>query len=287
MRGIVFLVPGRVPEGPPGPTLDDVEAGLQLDGALARESGDRAFLNWAEIDAMARSGLFDFESHSLTHARVHTGPRLEGFVTPSARQGYDALDVPLIREDGRDLLAPDVPLGTPLFASDSRLSESLRFYEDPDLRRPCVAAVGGDEGFFAPRDWEARLRGLLAGKPVLGRRESSAERDAAIDRELRESKRLIEERLGKPVTHLCYPWHIAGESARRLAREAGYRTAFCGKVRGVPISRAGSDPLQFARLAEDYVELLPGRGREELSVVLQRKWARRLRRGRSKMPPSD
>ncbi|HSD29332.1 MAG TPA: polysaccharide deacetylase family protein [Vicinamibacteria bacterium] len=277
MKGIVFLVPGRVPEGAPGPTLDDVEDRRLPDEVLAPENGPGAFLNWGEVEAMAASGLFDFESHSLSHSRIHTGPRLAGFVTPRLRSGYDAFDLPLIHGDGRDLQGPDVPLGTPLFTSDSRLSDALRFFEDPGVRRACVEAVGGEESFFRARDWQTRLRGLVAGKTVTGRLESEAERNASIAHELRESKRLIEARVRKPVSHLCYPWHVSGESARRLAREAGYRTAFCGKVRGVPISRPGSDPLKIARLGEDYLELLPGRGREQLSVVLQRKWRRRLR----------
>jgi peptidoglycan/xylan/chitin deacetylase (PgdA/CDA1 family) len=290
MRGIVFLVPGRISEaGGLGPTLDDADAGPRPDPVLSRERGDGAFLSWAEVEAMSASGLFDFESHSLTHARVHTGPRVVGFMTPGLREGYPALDVPLVHEKGRDLLGPEVPLGTPLLASDSRLSEALRFFEDPQVRSACVDAVasGGAEGFFLQGDWEARLHRLVARETVMGRYESPAERDATIARELRESKRLIEERTGKPVTHLCYPWHVHGPSVRRLAREAGYRTAFCGKVRGVPISRVGSDPLEIARLGEDYVELLPGHGRDELSAILKRKWVRRLRGGRSKIPASE
>ena len=28
-------------------------------------------LSWEEIEALARSGVFDFQSHTLTHSRVH------------------------------------------------------------------------------------------------------------------------------------------------------------------------------------------------------------------------
>ena len=94
-----------------------------------------------------------------------------------------------------------------------------------------------------------------------------------------ESRRLIEERTGRTVVHLCYPWHAWGPTARRLARDAGYRTAFCGKVRGVPITLAGGDPLAIARIGEDYLELLPGRGRADLTTILRRKLDRRARRG--------
>jgi peptidoglycan/xylan/chitin deacetylase (PgdA/CDA1 family) len=106
--------------------------------------------------------------------------------------------------------------------------------------------------------------------------ESPAQREAAIRTELAESKRLIEERTDKPVVHLAYPWHASGPTARRLVRELGYRTAFSGKVPGVPITRAGGDPETVARIGEDYLELLPGRGRLSLSAILYRKLSRRL-----------
>jgi hypothetical protein len=62
----------------------------------------------------------------------------------------------------------------------------------------------------------------------------------------------------------------------RLAAATGYETAFAGKVPGVPITRPGGDLLSVARVGEDYVELLPGRGRATLAEVLRRKWSRRF-----------
>ena len=189
------------------------------------------------------------------------------------------MDVPLVADGSRDLLADEVPLGTPLLASAPRTSEELRFFEEPDLRTACVSAVaaGGGEAFFRNADWEAQLRRLVARQAIRGRVETPEERAAALRRELATARTVIEERTGRPVVHLCYPWHTAGPTARRLAHEVGYRTAFCGKVPGVVVSRAGSDPLAIARIGEDYVELLPGRGRVSLATVLRRKWARRLR----------
>jgi len=283
LKGVVFLVPGRMKEGGrPGPTWDDAETRrVAAAEVLSRESHDGAFLTWSETQALSASGLFDFQNHSLLHARVHTGPRLAGFMTPDLGKGYAAFDVPLLAADERDLTGPEVPLGTPLLASESRLSDALRFYEDPGSRLACIDLVAsqGAEGFFLDRNWETRLRRVAARHPRTGRFESPADRDAAIVKELGESKAIIEERTGKLVRHLCYPWHVSGQSARRTARDLGYRTAFCGKVRGVPISRPGSDPHRVARLGEDYVELLPGRGREDLTRILQRKWSRRLRGG--------
>ena len=87
---------------------------------------------------------------------------------------------------------------------------------------------------------------------------------------------MIEEHTNRPVIHLCHPWHVAGPTTLRLMREAGYRTAFAGKVAGVPLTAAGGDPYSIARIGEDYVELLPGEGRLSLGEVLRRKWRRRM-----------
>jgi peptidoglycan/xylan/chitin deacetylase (PgdA/CDA1 family) len=261
MRATVFLVPGRVPSHPP------------------RLAGERAaLLSWEEIATLVRGGLFDFQSHTLLHARVHTGPQLAGFVTPESQRGYAAFDQPLVRQDERDLLGTQAPLGTPLLRSAPRTSEELRFFEDEGVRAACVAAVadGGAEAFFDRSDWPFRLRHLMRGVRVGGRVETKQEQAAAIRRELVEARRLIEERTGRPVVHLCYPWHAAGATARALAAEAGYQTAFCGKVAGVPLTRPGGDLRSVARLGEDYLELLPGEGRTTLVQVLRRKWRRRF-----------
>ena len=264
MSGIVFLVPGRTPAGA---------------GATPDAPADTALLTWDQVEALSASGTFDFQSHTLHHSRIHVAPRVVGFMTPWMRTGYPAFDVPLVEREGRDLLAHDVPLGTPLLASEPRTSEALRFHEAESPRQACVEAVaaGGGEAFFERPGWERDLRRIAGdAKAWGGRLENPADREQAIRRELAEARELIERPTGRPVTHLCYPWHASGPTARRLAREAGYTTAFCGKVPGVPLTAPGGDPQAIARIGEDYVELLPGRGRARLLPVLRRKWSRRM-----------
>jgi len=127
MKGIVFVVPGRVPSR----------------SAPRLPAGDDTFLSWEEIAALARKGLLEFQSHTQRHARIHTAPEVVGFLTPEMRRGYAAMDVPLIDEKGADLLAADVPLGTPLLRSEPRTSEALRFREEPGDPSRMRAAGGG------------------------------------------------------------------------------------------------------------------------------------------------
>lgn len=280
MKAVVFLVPGRMVSraGPPAPTLADLEQGRVGPDAMARrEIGPDALLSWEEVSQLGRSGRFDFQSHTFTHGRVHVAPELAGFVTPWSRQGYDAFDQPLVRQGDGDLMGEDVPLGTPLFRSEPRMSEATRFFEDESSRTACVEEVAPHgEAFFRQPDWESKLRSRLSGRPVTGRTETAEERIHALEIELVESKRLIEEASGRPVTSVCYPWHAFGPTAEGLARQAGYRAAFCGKVPGVPLTQTGGNLQRIARLGEDYIELLPGKGRTTLISVLRRKWTRRF-----------
>jgi peptidoglycan/xylan/chitin deacetylase (PgdA/CDA1 family) len=270
MKAVVFLVPGRVGSEPARP--------LSLGADPQPPDAHDGFLSWEEVTVLARSGLIEFHSHSLSHARVHKAAQVADFLTPEMRLGYRSLDVPRIHQGGRDLPVEQVPLGTPLLRSAPRLSEELRFYEDERVRRQAVERVAaeGGAGFFHRDDWRRTLRALVAAQPLRGRLETRAEREAAIRHELLESKRMIEERVGKPVTHLCYPWHVAGPSAERIAREAGYRTAFWGKLRGVKLTLPGGDPWRIVRIGEDYVETLPGQGRVGIAEILRRKWRRRF-----------
>jgi hypothetical protein len=269
MKATVFLVPSRVGEAPARPLPE---------GPLPAPEPNEGFLNWSEIEELERSGLFGFQSHTLSHARIHVAPEVVGFVTPGLRRGYAALDLPRIHEGGRDLDPEEVPLGTPILRFTPRMTDAARFYEDAAFRGPCVAAVADADGeaFFGKPGWEARLRARVRGAKIRGDFETPAEHEAALAHELAESKRLIESRTGRVVEHLCYPWHASGRTARRLARKAGYRTAFWGKVRGTPLTLPGGDPLAIARIGEDYVETLPGEGRRGVLSILRMKWQRRF-----------
>ena len=285
MRGVVFVVPARLASraGALSSTWDDVETG-QADAAtvLGREKGDGAFLSWEEVRALSTQGVFEFQSHSLNHAQVHSATRLVGFLTPALRRGgYEAMDVPLVWTPSGDLFAADAPLGTPLLASTSRLADAPRFFEALEWRERAVSLVNaeGGEAFFTRPDARRRLLDALGRATPPGRWETPAEQEQALRRELVDSREQIEAQTKQPVVHLCYPWHVSSPLAQRLAHEAGYRTVFWGKVAGVPLTTRGGDLSRIARVGEDYVLLLPGSGRQSLTSVLRHKWTRRLRGG--------
>ena len=123
------------------------------------------------------------------------------------------MDVPLIDEGGR---RPDGGGGAPGHAAPP-----LRA---PHLRGAPLPRGPRRRGAPAWRAWPRTARRLLRAArtggsacggwcPAAASRgpgRTPAERERAIRRELAESKRLIEERTGQEVIHLCYPWHVVG-----------------------------------------------------------------------------
>jgi len=279
MTAVVFLVPGRMRPrpGPALPSLDDEDADPTL--LAPRDEGEHGLLYWEEVKELSRRGI-DFQSHTLSHARVHTSPHLAGFVTPGRRRGYAAFDVPLLHDgEGGNLDPESVPLGTPILASAPRMSSARRLLEPVACRRLCteLVASGGGPRFFESADWERRLRAAFANEhPDRGPWEDDARRERELRRELADARRLIGEHTGRPVRHLCYPWHASSPSAERWAREEGYETAYAGKVSSGPITLPGGDPGAIGRVSEDFLETLPGDGRISVAAVLRRKLLRRF-----------
>jgi peptidoglycan/xylan/chitin deacetylase (PgdA/CDA1 family) len=92
--------------------------------------------------------------------------------------------------------------------------------------------------------------GMGIGSHAHTHRKLAGLREAEQDTELRESKQILETKLGRGVEAIAYPYgghRDFNEDTKRLAKRAGYRLAFA-LTRG--ISRPGcADPWAVPRLA--------------------------------------
>jgi len=237
----------------------------------AARMGESPFLTWEQIGDMHETGLVDFQSHTLNHSRVFCSEKIEDFLHPSF--GKTPFDLP---EWERGPHA----LGRPIYRSHPRMGDCRRYLEDDQLRAACEshAADHGGEDFFRRPDWRADLRELVGKHPPRGRFETNEEREKALWRELDGSKRMIEERLGKPVNHVCYPWHCYSTLALDLSSKAGYETAFVAKVSGRYRGIRRGNPCLVGRTGGDFFFRLPGKGRVSLARILLRKLCRHMGR---------
>lgn len=263
LRAVNFIVPGMIHTT-----------------AAERPAGGKAWCTRDEVLTMHRSGVIDFQSHTLWHERMFTGDLPVDFWREDLFTDGLLVDRPRVRDGGRDILL-DQP-GAPVYAMAPRMMDAPKFIDREEVRRACTEHVArhGGTAFFRKAGWRAELEAVwrsAKGVESAGRFETADEQRAAILDSLVRSRRMLEDMLQRDVRHLAYPWALGGALARNLSEQAGYHTNFHGPLDGTPLNRPGTDPYRVARIKDDFIERLPGRGRRSLWSIMAEKAARRLR----------
>jgi peptidoglycan/xylan/chitin deacetylase (PgdA/CDA1 family) len=258
-QGVGFLVAGRIrPKPEPGP-----------------------WLSWPEVLSMERTGAMSFESHSMRHDRVFVGPQVVDFVHPGLHEDPLRLDMPWVDMDGR--YTNQLPLGTPIYSFASRFEGLPRMWDDSGLRQACAGWVErrGGPSFFARKNWRAPLMDYyrsISNAGVTPKFETGEEMRGAIRDDLIQTRETMEEKLGRPVRHFCYPWGAGSRLTVRLSREVGYSGNFWIAHSGRNTNRLGDSPFYIPRVKDDYIFRLPGKGRKSMGAIAAWKATRRLKK---------
>jgi hypothetical protein len=221
MRATIFVATDFVePVDRRRPTLADVWARTVAEHDLTWWG----HVSWPELAEMHASGLVDVQAHTKTHGWQFVSDRIVDFHHPDA--GYFWLDWNYHPLDKPGWLTRDfragVPWGTPVYEFTPSLL-GPRYFDDPDLAR-CATTYVADRGgrtFFARSGWRDELRAVVDGYRTRsssgGRRETDAEYKARVTDEMAGSRRIIAERLNKPVDFLCWPCGDYTPALQRLA----------------------------------------------------------------------
>lgn len=255
MKATIFVITDCVdPRSTPRPTLEDAWAG-RVD---RRELEWWGYCSWPELEAMQRSGLVDVQSHTKTHTCYPTGPTIVDFHHPGDEHYWlfwnrnPPQKHRWLTTSWQDM----VPWGTPVYEHNQTLLEK-RYFEDPRLAEIVAGHVreGGGRDFFSQPDWRKELQGLADGyrasRGINGRYETEGDYLDRITEELVGSKRILEERLGKPVDFLSWP---CGEYTERLQRFAVERGYLASVVVTWTTNKLGDDPTELRRIVfgQDY-----------------------------------
>ncbi|MBN2470722.1 MAG: polysaccharide deacetylase family protein [Anaerolineae bacterium] len=237
----------------------DMCATLFVNPTFVRPAGDdeaashAGYLSWDELRAMAESGVWRIESHTMTHDFRFTAPEIVDFHRPGTDYYWLYW---LDRPDRKSHWMSDnwqahVPYGRPVYRFGRALSGQV-YHEDPAVRAGLEAHVvaHGGVNFFAQPGWREALlslgRDLLAQHP--GRMETEEEARARTLDELVASKREIEARVGQPVRHVCWPGGGYRPEWGALALEVGYRS-YTLASREPGVNRQGTPPHEVKRLS--------------------------------------
>lgn len=281
-KATVFLIPGRINYRKDYlPNLEDVWNGeATIDEINHREEVVEPLSTWEEIEEMHNSGLVDFESHTLDHSLIFTGPQIIDFINPILINNYHRFEFPRFRSSYSEIHDID-QLGDPLYISASRMSSHLRFIDNQIIRNNIFAHVAknGNALFFQKQNWKNELLKIAQNNNYPIEFETPLMRYKSIYYELYESKNIIENHLpGKQVSHLCYPWGVGSNASLRFSQEIGYRINYWNNVGNTRKIYVGQNPFLINRIGEDFLFTLPGKGRISLSRVIKDKFIRRLRK---------
>jgi hypothetical protein len=303
-RATVFIIPGHTKDkvedsNPPSPPFNSplskggyrgVEGGMGGFEDIEGESGDKEILSWQEILVMRDSGLIDFGSHTLYHNRIFTGHKIVDFFGSD----YDIrpYDYPAVPHGLEVSIIEDTSkfFGMPIYSNDSIMAGKPRFIDDPELREECMRyyresfgnppippLVKGGEGGLWKKEMFRFSKEYRKKNSVSEKFTTLEDIAKEIYDNLYESKRIIEERLGKPINHLCYSFGIWSNLSIEMAKKSGFATSFCAYIPGRSTNMPGDDTYKIVRLKDDYIFRLPGKGRKSLSEIFLFKMKRRLK----------
>jgi hypothetical protein len=126
---------------------------------------------------------------------------------------------------------------------------------------------------YVPR-WPEAL--LLEGTVIKAPR-VRAESGLTIEKDLRLSKKILEEKLNKKVQHLAWPGFNGTTEAMCSGTECGYRAFWWGVLPNHPENRPGDSPGYIVRLKSDFLRRLPGEGRVSLKEVFCKRALKSIR----------
>ena len=263
MTAVVFLVPNWMnennsPEVPTQLAQEMEKSSLDQAVKMAMAGDKKLFLTWGMAREMAKSGMVEFGSHTMSHRIGFISGKLRKFIiSESAHWKYE------------EVYGGAVHPGYPVFerASDVTIRcflpkkeavEKLVFYCQKQLK----------ETGATRKKLEASLYEFAGTLGPLGDFESEKDARSRILNDFRKSKAVMEEKLGIECRSLCWPFGDYSDLAIDLAKEAGYKIAFTTE-RGVirqgdrhlALRRYRVEPVSGIRLAFELQALnAPGIG---------------------------
>jgi len=227
-KATIFVSPDFVQDGTqPRPTLFDVWDGKWKIADLE----SLGFASWAELRVMQDSGVIDIQPHTMTHTKYFVSGKLCGF----HHRGGDPLYPISNRFPFRKpyyITDPEffslIPYGTPFFEEKSAII-ARKVSISEDFQNECCEALKSQDwsrysfqGCF--EKVESLYRDYISRDRLIDHVESDLEYEKRVRAELRDSRRIISENMGKSANHCCWPHGKYSENTHRWAIEEGYRS---------------------------------------------------------------
>ena len=188
------------------------------------------FLSWQEMRLIEREGVFDIQSHAMTHTWYPISNNIIGFRKNNDENSWMTWNnypqkKPYLQIENHSL----IHLGEPVYENEKSLM-ARRYFPNQKLKMHLIEFVKNNGGlsFFNQLGWEQILfsfkNKIIDDKKLEdGYYESDLDWKSRIRAELHESKNIIEQKLNKKVEYLCWPGGSATKEGQTIAEEVGYK----------------------------------------------------------------
>lgn len=204
-KGTIFVNPGHTSIGPARSLEEEPEAWGNL--------------NFEEMRLLEKSGIFEIQSHTMSHEDVFLSDQLIDFYTPEKFDNYYWLiwrNYPQIRSEGCGDLSRYsglIPSGYPIF----EYGRPLRGREF----LPSTKFVDQSLQLFKSKGIQCLPE--LQSYPDKGEYESEERYAQRVDEQIIQSKQILERELSKSIECICFPGDVYSELLLTQAQAAGYK----------------------------------------------------------------
>lgn len=235
------------------PQIECFSENISLRGEVTADG----YLSSAELREIEGSGVFNVESHLVTHTWLYNSDTVSDFVQPDDPKMMWLLwnfDSKGKSQWFKNFEAKQkVLLGHPVFNFSRSHVTKKAYYPDNQLlegMQEFIIEVGGID-FFTNSEWRRDLNSvyqkLISTYP--GRWEESDEAAQRLNSELCDSKNYIERLLSKKVRYLCWPGDVYTKSLLQKALTSyGYK----GATGGIGRNSIGENPSLISRIFVKY-----------------------------------
>jgi hypothetical protein len=188
------------------------------------------FLSWDEMKIMEKDNTVDIQSHAMTHTWYPVSNEIVDFRHPNDDYWWmtwnsNKKQKPFLQIDNSEL----VNYGEPVYKYEKSLL-ARRYFPNIDLNAHIIDLVKnkGGTSFFQNEQWKDYLldewnKCIKKEDVVIGYYESEKENTHRITIELKESKKIIEDKLNKKIEYLCWPGGSGTIKGIQIADEVGYK----------------------------------------------------------------
>ena len=183
--------------------------------SLLNTDGSLDFVTWEESSIMEKSGYIDIQSHTHLHSDAFISNEIIDFNRNDPTQNYFLATGWATGGDKR--------MGIPFYKRAS--SVAARIYHDDKRLRDTLADYVSRRPYSLRKKQELNslVNDFKKKTNLNDRYESNEERNSRIIEELILSKHIIERKLKKKCSYLCWPWGEYQDFSIKCAISAGYK----------------------------------------------------------------